>query len=220
MAKRLGPSWSNKRNREIFGPSWERVMVVIGISVLLLILLFWMFGGEEGELAEAPEEEEEALEDTEAPVGQPAEEAVDEGEAMPEQAALPPPEECPLPSIPIVDFTEDELYGDTSGDDILPGECKDEVEASKRRLSKLFSNAKNDEQGVLNAEQRLGESIAELEETLDRLYAEREALEQARECSGMPASQPEETEEIIETDADEAQQEAQPEEAEEPAIVR
>jgi peptidoglycan hydrolase CwlO-like protein len=100
--------------------------------------------------------------------------------------------ECPLPSIPVVDFTEDELYGDVSQDEGLPEDCRAQVDESKRRLSKLFSNAKNDEQDVMDAEQRLGKAIADLEETLDKLYAEQENLELARACQADAQTAPEE----------------------------
>jgi hypothetical protein len=209
MAKKLGFSWSNKRDREIFGPSWGRMMLIVGISAVLIILLMWMFSGEEDGAEDAVEYiEEETAEEEEPPLVGDAE--LPEPEAAIEEAAT-VSGECPLPSIPIVDIQESELFGDTDQDAGLSEGCRALVDESKRRLSKLFADAKNDEQDVADAERRLADAIMDLEEALGKLYQEQENLDEARACV-------EETEE--DAAAPETEQETTPAGSEEQQIVR
>ncbi|MBI4150288.1 hypothetical protein HY488_02695 [Candidatus Woesearchaeota archaeon] len=179
MARKFGYNLSNKRNREIFGPTWGQIIIAIAVILVLVIALIMLIS----------EEEEEVTEETEA-VPETLEEAAPVKTTTPQKQPLPAEQaseevlgECPLPSIPIVEFTEENLYGDVSQDETLPNACKADVEASKRRLAKLYSNAINDEDTVLQAEQQLANEIKNLEATLDKLYAERDYLEQARSCT-------------------------------------
>lgn len=201
MAKKFGYSLSNRRNREIFGPSWAQIIAAVVIVLVLAILLLVMLGEEE----ELTEEEVEMVEDS--LTGEPASAETAQEEAKQGKYGG---DGRPLPSIPIVEFTEETVFWDASGDDALPASCKERVESSKRRLARLYADAKSNERSMLEVETRLGEEIKNLERVLEKLYTERDDLALARTCEAN------EEERASEEDVEEAPPEEEtPEELEE-----
>lgn len=205
MANKFGYNLSNKRNREIFGPSWWQIIAGTIIALGLVILLLVMLGDDE-ETTDEVYDYEETSSASESSV-------VETGQEGTEQQAY-PYNGRPLPSIPIVEFTEETVFGDASGDDALPSSCKERVESSKRRLARLYADAKANERNMWEAETRLGEEIKNLERILEKLYTERDDLELSRSCEA------DEKEETSEEDVEEIPpaEEDVPEELEEEVI--
>jgi len=168
MARKFGYNIKNKRNREIFGPSWGQMALILVISLVLIGLLYWMFrGGGETEESATAEEQAQAEQPVQETTGQPAVEG-----------------ECPLPSIPIVDFTKEDVIGDDSMDTELPESCKQEAEDAKRAIDRLYEDAVQSNESVSKAEQRLAEEISQLEGALEKLQTQQDNLDKARACDG------------------------------------
>src|SRR3989344_2701635 len=108
MANKFGYSLSNKRNREIFGPSWGQIALAVAVVFILLLLLIVMLDEDEEGVIEEIEEIEEELpaqvkteQDTTRPTPK-------QTETAPEESII---GECPLPSLPLVEFTEETVFG-------------------------------------------------------------------------------------------------------------
>ncbi len=207
MAGKFGYNLGNKRNREIFGPNWGKIISIVGVCLLLIILLYALLNEETeeeaGETAQETTEQPEMEKTSVEAAASPADTAIIIGE-------------CPLPTIPIVDITEDTLYGDTSRDNLLPRTCNEQIDIVKRKLGKIYTSAKAKERNVNAAEQRLGVTIKELDDAILELYAKRQELEQLRTCSeATTVAVPEVKEEPVAEPGEEAGEE-EAEETEEP----
>lgn len=168
MAKKFGYDLSNRRNREIFGPSYGQIVIAVIIILALVGLLFVMLEGGDEEEGEVQETEEAAPQEA-------------EGAVAPAQASA----ACSLPELPVVEFTEETVYGDQSKDDTVDHYCRRAVESKKRDVARLFTKAKNQEKEMLDTEQALGDKIDGLESTLKQLYTERDKLDLVRTCKDL-----------------------------------
>ncbi|GEM_PF-3920619 len=168
MAKKFGFGLSNRRNREIFGPSYGQIVIAVIIILALVGLLFVMLEGGDEEEGAVQETEEAAAQETGA-----------EGAVAQTSAA------CSLPELPIIEFTEETVYGDQSKDDKVDHYCRRAVESKKRDVTRLFTKAKSQEKEMLDTEQALGDKIDGLESTLKQLYAERDKLDLVRTCKDL-----------------------------------
>jgi len=204
MAKKFGYGLSNRRNREIFGPNYGQIVIAVIIILSLVGLLFVMLEG--------GDEEEGAVQEAEEATPQEAgAEAVAQANAA-----------CSLPELPIVEFTEETVYGDQSKDDTVDHYCRRAVESKKRDVARLFSKVKSQEKEMLDTEQALGDKIAGLESTLKQLYAERDKLELVRTCKDLDTiNAPQEEVDVRDSPEQAAIYEQEPETAvppQEPAI--
>ena len=135
MAKKFGYNITHKRNRQIFGYGIPKAAIITIIGLILVGILYLFFsGGEDNEWEESPNiEENEEESDVET---------ADRTQKVETTTPLTEDQQknCPTLTIPIIDFTEKDLLGDTSQNEKLPPACANEVGASERRLAKLYSN--------------------------------------------------------------------------------